>query len=82
MYRRVNLRPGLRAREAEVPACSGLILGLPIEWDEPCAVARSSVFATHAQYNGSAFEALQSKKPFDSDMFGEFEQCIEILVFA
>ena len=27
-------------------------------------------------------EALQSKKPFDSDVFGEFKQCVEMLAFA
>ena len=25
---------------------------------------------------------LQSKKPFDSDVLGEFNQCVQVLVFA
>ena len=28
------------------------------------------------------FGALQPKKPFDSDVFSEFKQCVEIRVFA
>jgi hypothetical protein len=44
--------------------------------------AASSRYGSRGMLPSFECEALQSKKPFDSDVFGEFKQCVEILVFA
>jgi hypothetical protein len=44
--------------------------------------AASSRYRSRGTLPSFEFEALQSKKPFDSDVLGEFKQCVEVLVFA